>query len=75
MTWVFDQIQEFLTHISEVDDPKVFATAIDYVKRLISSVHDIDHALDARIAKGLDVTMAMKKIREFNDEVERRRRK
>lgn len=76
MTAEFDQIQEFLAHISTLEDPVLFATAIGYVKRIIASVHDIDHGLGDgnRIARGLDVTGAMKKIREFNKEIERRRK-
>ena len=70
MTWVFDQIQTFLEHIKKVDDPTLFETAIQYVSRIIASIHDIDHSLDQRIAKALDVTQAMKRIREFNKEVE-----
>ena len=73
MTWVFDTIQTFLGHMKTVKDPELFATAIEYVSRLMASIHDIDHALDERIAKALDVTSAMKRIREFNKEAERRK--
>ncbi len=75
MTWVFDQIQTFLGHIRTVKDhPELYATAIEYIEQLMGAVHDVDHALDHRIAKALDVTRAMKRIREFNKEAERRKR-
>ena len=74
MTWAFDTIQEFLEHIKTVKDPEVFATAIEYISNIMASVHDIDHALDQRIAKGLDRTRAYKAIKEFNEEAKRRRK-
>ncbi len=45
MTWAFDTIQEFLGHIKMVKDPELFSTAIEYVSRLMSTIHDIDHSL------------------------------
>jgi len=72
MTWVFDTIQKFLRHISTVDDPKLFKTAIGYISKIMGSVHDIDHALDHRIAKAIEVTNSYKRIKEFNQEAERR---
>jgi len=74
MTWAFDTIQEFLAHIRTVDDPELFATAIEYIERLMATVHDIDHALDQRIAKALDRTSAYKSILAFNKEAERRKK-
>lgn len=77
MTWAFDTIQEFLAHIKTVDDPELFATAIEYVSRLMATVHDVDHSLDNgnRIAKALDRTSAYKSIVAFNKEAKRRRAK
>lgn len=75
MTWVFDTIQTFLGHIKTVKDPELFATAIEYVSKLMASVHDVDHALDQRIAKALEVTNSYKSIKEFNEEAERRKRR
>jgi len=74
MTWAFDTIQKFLAHIRTVEDPVLFSTAIEYIERLMSSIHDIDHALDQSIAKAIDRTSAYKKIKEFNEEAARRAR-
>lgn len=74
MTWAFDTIQEFLGHIKTVKDPELFATAIEYIQKLIGSIHDIDHVLDQRIAKGIDGTEAYKAIKEFNEKVKRERK-
>ena len=74
VTWVFDTIQEFLGHIKTVKDPELFATAIEYVSRLMASVHDVDHALDQRIAKALDMTSAYKAITEFNEKAKKGRK-
>ncbi len=75
MTWAFDTIQEFLGHIKTVKDPELFSTAIEYVSRLMSTIHDIDHSIDQRIAKSLDRTSAYKSIKEFNKEAKRRAQK
>jgi len=72
VTWVFDTIQEFLGHLKTVKDPELFETAIVYIERIMASVHDIDHALDQRIAKALDMTEAYKAIKEFNEEAKKR---
>ena len=73
MTWIFDSIQTFLGHIKKVkNDPELYETAIRYIEQLMASIHDVDHVLDMRIAKALDFTDAMKKIREFNKEAKRR---
>ena len=74
MTWAFDTIQEFLGHIKTVKDPELFATAIQYIQRLMATIHDIDHVLDQRIAKGIDGTSAYKAIKEFNEKAKRGRR-
>ena len=74
MTWVFDTIQEFLEHIKTVKDPELYATASEYISKIIASVHDIDHTLDQRIAKALDRTSAYKSILEFNEEAKKRKK-
>ncbi len=71
MTWAFDTIQEFLGHIKTVKDPELFETAIQYIQRLMATIHDIDHAVDQRIAKALDRTEAYKAIKDFNEKAKR----
>ena len=73
MTWAFDTIQEFLAHIKTVKEPELFETAIQYIQRLMATIHEIDHVLDQRIAKGIDGTSAYQAIKKFNQEAERRR--
>lgn len=73
MTETWDSVQEFLGYLSELDDPSLFKTGIQMVVDLVSSIHDIDHRLDQRIARAVDITGAMKRIREFNQAVRDRR--
>jgi len=74
MTWAFDTIQEFIGHMKTVKDPELFGTMLDYFSRLFATIHDIDHALDQRIAKGLDGTRAYEAIREFNKKAKKVRK-
>jgi len=77
MTWAFDTIQEFLAHIKTVKDPELFATAIQYIQRLMGEVHEVDHTLfgnDNKIAKALDGTSAYKAIRDFNEKAKKGRK-
>lgn len=75
MTEVWDTVQEFLGYLSEVDDPELFKTGVQMVADLVSSIHDIDHRLDQKIARAVDITGAMKRIRDFNKKVREGRRK
>ena len=72
MTEVWDAVQEFLGYLSEVDDPELFKTGVQMVSDLIASIHDIDHGLDQKIARSVDITGGMKRIREFNKRVRER---
>ena len=43
MTAVWDIVQAFLTGIGEAKDPENYATALEFMKRLVSDIHGVDH--------------------------------
>jgi len=75
MTEVWDSVQEFLGYLKEVKEPDLFGTGIQMVSDLVSSIHDIDHRLDQKIARAVDKTEDMRRIREFNNQIRRQRRR
>jgi len=69
MTAVWDIVQSFLTKVGELKDPEYYEDALQFVKAIISSIHDIDHAQDERISKSVGRTRGFKDIEKFMKKV------
>jgi len=69
MTWLWDEVSEFLGNLGTLKDPELFETGISYVRDLFGEIHTIDHRMEERIAKGLKSSRAMKAIEDFNKKV------
>jgi len=69
MTWLWDEVTEFLENLGTLKDPELFETGISYVRGLFGEIHTIDHRMGERIAKGLKHTRALKAIEDFNRKV------
>ncbi len=53
MTAIWDIFQEFLEFLSEVDDPKVYRTGLQYVKNVVDDIHEYDHLNKEVVARYL----------------------
>ena len=51
MTAVWGIVQDFLTAIGEVQDPDFYKDALEFMKRLISDIHEVDHDQGEWISK------------------------
>ena len=69
MTAVWDIVQSFLTKVGELKDPEYYEDALRFVKAIISSIHDIDHAQDERVSRSVGRTRGFKDIEEFMKKV------
>ncbi|MFB0544059.1 MAG: hypothetical protein ACETVR_04685 [Candidatus Bathyarchaeia archaeon] len=69
MTWVRDEVQEFLEALQKATKDEALVQGIQRVRELISTIHDIDHRLASEIAFSVDESGAMKRIREVLKEM------
>ncbi len=73
MTAVWDIVRAFLTGIGEVKDPESYKTALEFMKRLISDIHDVDHDQGEWIAKLIGKQKGFRDIEKFMKELKKRR--
>lgn len=65
MTAIWDIVQQFLTKIGELKDPDYYKDALEFMKRLIGDIHDVDHIQGERISKAIALERGFKDIEEF----------
>ncbi len=63
MTATWDVVQEYLTALAKLEDSNLFATGIQYLKRLVIEIHEIDDHTGERFNKALWEKPIMKEIR------------
>lgn len=74
VTATWDVVQEYLTSLATLQDPELFETGITFIKRLISTIHDADHAQGERLSRAIWEESSVKAIRTMIRRARRMRR-